>query len=98
MPLVQKIQNDLKGRDDVLILAHNAGVDSHETIAKYFQDSGFTFTPIVDSGKQGADSKALGVRAYPTNIVIGPDGKVLHASVGFNETVIRKLLGAPAKG
>ena len=98
MPLVQKIQKDIEGRSDVMIVAHNAGVDSKDEISKYFKDSGFTFTPIIDAGDKGGDSRMMGVAAYPTNIVIGPDGKVLHASVGFNETLIRKLLGAPAKG
>ncbi len=98
MPLVQKLQEDLKGRSDVLIVAHNSGADSPETIAQYFKDSGFAFQPLVDAGDRGADGRSLAVKYYPTNFVLGPDGRILHASVGFNEPRIRELLGAPPKG
>jgi len=98
LPHVQALQNELKDREDVVILAHNTGADTPEFIGQYFQQSGFTFTPVLDAGAPGTNVKVLGARFMPCNVVVGPDGKVLHASVGFNEPVIRRLLGLPAKG
>ena len=44
------------------------------------------------SGEKYAVGSAYGVQAYPTNYLIGPDGKVLWRGVGFNEEAIRKAL------
>ena len=46
-------------------------------------------------GGQGNDYKIgglYGVQAYPTNYLIGPDGKVLWRSVGFDEEGLRAAL------
>jgi len=46
-------------------------------------------------GGRGADytlGKAYGVKAYPTNYLIGADGKVLWRGVGFNEGALRGAL------
>jgi hypothetical protein len=34
------------------------------------------------------------VQAYPTNYLVGPDGKVLWRGVGFNEKALRDALAA----
>lgn len=39
-----------------------------------------------------AVSEAFGVQAYPTNYLIGPDGKILWRGVGWNEQALRGLL------
>ena len=36
--------------------------------------------------------KAYGVQAYPTNYLIGADGKILWRSVGFDEPALRDAL------
>ena len=36
--------------------------------------------------------KAYGVQAYPTNYLVGPDGKVLWRGVGFDEDALRAAL------
>jgi hypothetical protein len=43
-------------------------------------------------GKHHNVSGKYGVNAYPTNYVVGPDGKVAYRSVGFNEAAIRDAL------
>ncbi len=88
------MHEELADRDDVVILAVNGGQDTAEVAQKYWDKSGFDFPAVMDLDGQKADiAKALGVMAFPTNLVIGPDGKVRFASVGFNEPVIRKYLG-----
>ena len=94
MPHIQKLQDDLAGRDDVVILALNRG-DEKAVVADYWADEGFTFEAVYEEDG-GANADAMGVQAFPTNIVVGNDGRVLYATVGFDaakEAHIRKLLG-----
>ena len=86
---------ELNGRKDVLVLAQNSGADDRDTVARFWKDSGFTFDALLDAKAPGSNAKALGVRAYPTNFVIGPDGTLLYASTGFEEPRLRALLGLP---
>ena len=44
-----------------------------------------------------AVSRAFGVQAYPTNYVVGPDGKVLYRGVDYDEEALRKALAGTAK-
>ena len=46
------------------------------------------------AGRQdgSAVSEAFGVMAYPTNYVIGPDGKVAYRDVGWDEAAVKKLI------
>ena len=37
-------------------------------------------------------SQKYGVQAYPTNYVLGPDGKVVYRTTGFDEKAIRAAL------
>jgi len=75
-------------------VAMNSGMDSREVVDGYWKKEGFTIEALLDAdGQRGANAKAMGVVASPTNIVVGPDGKVLYASVGFDESRIRGLLG-----
>lgn len=94
MPSVQKLHEELADRDDIVILAVNSGDDTREVVASYWEKAGFEFPALLDvEGGEGDNAEALGVMAFPTNLVVGPDGKVLFASVGFDEPVIRKHLG-----
>jgi hypothetical protein len=42
-------------------------------------------------------SAAFGVRMYPTNIVVGPDGRVLYAATGYDEPAIRAAIDSTAR-
>lgn len=67
--------------------------DPEDRIRKYVEQGGFTF-PIVMGG-QGESytvGKAYGVQAYPTNYLVGPDGKILWRGVGFPEPALRQAL------
>ena len=73
-------------------MAINTG-DEEAEILKYVAEGKFTF-PIVlgGEGSKYAVGKAYGVQAYPTNYLVGPDGKVLWRGVGFDEEGLRKAL------
>lgn len=58
--------------------------NSVEQIRNYFQKEKFTFTPVRQKASEVSD--AFGVRAWPTNYLIGPDGKVAFRAVGFDPT------------
>lgn len=73
-----------------MFLAMNVG-DTAEVIRDYWSESGFTFPAMMQ--EKGEVSASFGVRAYPTNYLIGPDGKVIWRGVGFEEEVVRELLG-----
>ena len=78
----------------LLVLAVNAG-DSEEEIREVFEKNKFSFTPVRQ--KEDEVSGAYGVRAYPTNYVVGPDGKVLARCVGFDEAKLRSALDEALK-
>jgi hypothetical protein len=75
-------------------VAVNTG-DEKAAILKYVAEGKFTF-PIVMGGEGSnyAVGKAYGVQAYPTNYLVGSDGKVLWRGVGFDEDALRKALTA----
>jgi hypothetical protein len=74
------------------IIALN-GMDDKVTITKYIKDNHFTFQIGMKEGNQpyNADEQ-YGVQAYPTNYLIGADGKILFRCVGFDEEGIKKAL------
>lgn len=74
------------------IVAVNAN-DTEKRVLDYIGEGKFTF-PIVMGGRgeQYAVGKAYGVRAYPTNYLVGPDGKILWRGVGFDEPALRSAL------
>ena len=94
MPSIQKLQEELGDRDDVVIVALNTGNDTKDVVQEYWEKEGFSFEAVLDpEGSEGANAKALGLRASPSNIIVGADGKVTYASVGFDEEQIRYYLG-----
>jgi hypothetical protein len=81
-------------RKDVLFLSVDIG-DEKSVIEKYWQEKGFTMRPMQQKGD--AVSAAFGVQYYPTNILIGPDGKILWRAVGWNEKALRAALSPAPK-
>lgn len=71
-----------------MVLTVNSG-DDVDTIRRYFQEKSFTLNVVRDGGDV---SESYGVKAYPTNYVIGPDGKVAERTVGFEEETLRATL------
>jgi len=93
---MQRLHDEFANRG-VQFLAVNFG-DSPETIRAYFEKERFTFTPVRQDGDDV--SSAFGVQSYPTNYVLGPDGRVAWRAVAFDEAALRVALGkiAPQNG
>ena len=95
MPHLQGLWSEVsQQRKDVTFLAVNIG-DDKDVIAQWWQEGKFSLRAVRQSGDEV--SRAFGVQAYPTNYVVGPDGKVLYRGVGYDEEAIRKALGMPAR-
>ena len=69
----------------------NSGVDAKDDIEDYWTRQEYGFDALT--GDDGASAGAVGVLAYPTNVVVDPDGKVLWASVGWDEHAVKYHLG-----
>ena len=66
--------------------------DSPKVINDYVKQGKFNF-PIAMNAKGGPDvAKLYGVQAYPTNYIIGRDGKVVARFVGFDEAGMKNEL------
>jgi len=69
--------------------------DTEEKVSKYIADNKFNFKVVLGGeGEKYTLGKAYGVQAYPTNYLVGPDGKILWRSVGFDEAGLRAALTA----
>jgi hypothetical protein len=56
-------------------------------------DNKFSFKMVMGGeGEKYTLGKAYGVQAYPTNYLVGADGKILWRAVGFDETALRNAL------
>jgi thiol-disulfide isomerase/thioredoxin len=79
MPSIQKISEDYKGKD-VVILGVNTFERKEGAGKKYMTDKGFTYGCLL----AGDDlAVAYGISGIPTLIVIGKDGKIEKIEVGF---------------
>ncbi len=98
MPHLSDLWSEIRQeRQDVVFLAVDAG-DPPEVIREWWEEEGFTLTPVMQEGY--TVSEAFGVQAYPTNYILGPDGRVLWRRVGFapgTEEEMRKVLASTAR-
>jgi hypothetical protein len=79
------------------VIAVNRG-DTEEVISKYIDESKFTFRVVM--GGIGANytlGKAYNVSGYPTNYLIGADGKILWRGAGYSEAIFSQLREAVEK-
>lgn len=92
MPHLQSLWSEAQQKwgDKVAFVCVNIG-DDKPVIEDWWSEQKFTLRAVQQDGD--AVSRAFGVQFYPTNYVIGPDGKVLYAMVGFQEPALRKALG-----
>ncbi len=67
---------------------------------KFIEDRGLTYT-FLENGQDDADvvSDVFGISAFPTSLLIGRDGRIMFAHLGFDpgdedklEDEIRRLL------
>lgn len=90
MPSVEKIYAEYKDRG-LVALAVNTG-EEHEVVEEFVKKTPFAY-PVVESGESGV-LDAYKVTAYPTFVLIGPDGKVIAHEIGFGgEQMLRRMIG-----
>lgn len=94
MPHLQELWSELSNeRDDVAFVCVNP-TDDTATIQGYWTKNGFGMTVARDPRRKAA--AAMRVPAFPTNYVIGPDGKVLFRGVGYDPQIFARLKRALA--
>lgn len=72
MPKLNKLADSLKGKN---ILFASIAFDEADSLKKFLKKIDFHFDVISDTA--ATLNKALGVRAYPTKVVVGKDGKII---------------------
>jgi hypothetical protein len=76
-------------------------VDSNDTdqaVQKFLTDSKYSFKAVLGGrGPEYTIGKAYGVSGYPTNFLVGPDGKVLWVGVGYSPKLFEELQAAVKK-
>ncbi len=87
MPNLQKLHEQYKDKPvDVIGL----NVWERSDAAAYMKKNKYTYGLLL---KGDAVAKAYGVNGIPTMYIIGPDGKILHASAGFNPANEKAITG-----
>lgn len=82
-PHLQKVYDEYKDDPDVAFLVINTSWgDTREVAERYITLKGYTF-PVVWDGA-GKVSKAFDVKALPTTLIVGNDGRIRVRETGFN--------------
>lgn len=64
--------------------------DEKSVIEQYWKEKSFTMKAVRQKDSEVSD--AFGVVGYPSNFLIGPDGKVLWRELGWDAPALRALL------
>jgi len=89
-PHLQSMFSGLKDQG-FAYLSVNQG-DAAEKVSKFIKDNGYTF-PIALNGSGATDIvNTYGVAAFPTNLVIAPDGTITARFVGFDEAGLKEAI------
>lgn len=95
MPQLLDLQKKLKGRKDIVMVGVSFDTDPAKLEA-YVKEQGIGWLQLSDfkSKKESAISEAYHIQWIPTKYVIGPDGKVLLATVMQDkvDALVQKLL------
>lgn len=77
----------------VINIASENGKDARETWIKAVKEDKMTWTQILNNeGREQCDVvKQFAITAFPTKVLIGPDGKILVRAVGESEPIDQKL-------
>ena len=78
LPYVQKLSEQLKGRNDVVVLTLNTDEEVGK-VEPFMKEKKFTF-PVLLGQAYASDN---GINSIPRNWVISADGKVVFEGIGF---------------
>jgi thiol-disulfide isomerase/thioredoxin/outer membrane lipoprotein-sorting protein len=90
MPIVEKLHEDYRSQG-LVVLAVDVG-ENRETVEKFLKTRTIPYPVIM--GDEAGIPAAYGISAYPTFVMIGPDGKIASHQIGLNESA---LTGIAAK-
>lgn len=93
LPHIQELHDKYADDDSVSVLLMNVRDDVEKTRA-YLREHEYTFTSLDDADGM---VEAYGIRAFPSVVLLGPDGIVLHAEAGSSAEVERVLERALAE-
>ena len=87
MPKVQALHEKYSDNPDVVILAMNVR-DDNQKMAEYWVEKKYTFPTLNDADDLAGQ---YGIKAYPSTILIGPDGTVILTAVGSVSSIEEKI-------
>ena len=78
LPRVQVLHEKYSKNPNVVILAMNVG-DDNDRMKEWWKKKKYGFPTLNDADQLAQE---YGIKAFPSSILIGPDGKVMAATVG----------------
>ena len=90
MPHLQKGVVEAFADNPDLVVISLAREESNDVVAPYAQKMGLTFPMAGDADRKIYDLYAKGY--IPRNYLIGRDGKIIHASVGYDHAEFEDLI------
>lgn len=78
LPQVQVLHKKYAKNPNVVILAMNVG-DENERVVDWWKEKKYEFRTLHDADKLAS---TYGIKAFPSSVLIDPNGKVVRATVG----------------
>jgi thiol-disulfide isomerase/thioredoxin len=88
MPTTEKLYADYKAQG-LVVLAVDVD-ETRDTVDKFLKTNPVAYPVLM--GTESGIPPAYGVSAYPTFVLIGPDGKVAAHQIGFSETALSGIV------
>jgi thiol-disulfide isomerase/thioredoxin len=88
MPVVEKLHNDFRA-DGLVVLAVDVG-ETRETVEKFLKTKTLPYPVIM--GDEAGIPAAYAVNAFPTFVMIAPDGKIAAHQIGFMESGLTSIV------
>ena len=94
MPTLEKLHEQYRAQG-LVILGIDVG-EKRETVEKFLTTRTIPYPVIM--GDEAGIPAAYGVSAFPTFVMIGPDGRVAAHQIGFNESALPGIVSAAGVG
>jgi len=88
MPTTEKLYADYKAQG-LVVLAVDVD-ETRDTVDKFLKTNPVAYPVLM--GTESGIPPAYGVSAFPTFVLIGPDGKVAAHQIGFSETALNGIV------
>src|SRR5262245_46248920 len=88
MPIVEKLHHDFAAQG-LVVLAVDVG-ESRETVEKFLKPKNLPYRVIM--GDEAGIPSAYGISAFPTFVMISPEGKIAAHQIGFMEPALSGIV------